>query len=134
MTTAGLSEMELGDFNKWAEPLKDNFSRVLSENLWAMLSTEPVALLPWQSSLPIDYRIEVEVIRFDGSLGENASLVAWWKVLDDRKKELLFARRSAISEPALAQTYEALVLAQSRAVTVFSREIADAVKKLLPKK
>ncbi len=133
VTTVGVNELSLGDFNKWAEPLKNNFSRVLSENLSAMLSGEPISIFPWQDSSPLDYRIEVEVIRFDGRLGQNTNLIAWWTVLDDKNKKLILARRASIIEPTAAPTYEALVLAQSHAVEAFSREVADTVKKICSK-
>lgn len=128
VTRLSPNELKLAEFDKWAEPLKDNFSRVLAENLSALLCVDAIAWFPRGGPTPIDYRVEVNVIRLDGNLGGNASLVARWTVYAEDEGKVLLARKSSFSEAIGAQDYKALVSAQSRMIAALSQEIGDAIR------
>jgi uncharacterized lipoprotein YmbA len=120
----------LAEFNQWAEPLSDNLTRVLEENLTNMLQDDSITVfLSSDSSIPPDYRLEVDVLRLDGNLGGQAALVVQWALLEAEEDELILMRRSKYQEPAADNTYKGLVLAKSRTVEKLSRDIAAAVKK-----
>jgi uncharacterized protein len=128
VTTTKTSELKLAEFDRWAEPLRDNFSRVLTERLSKALGTDRVTVFPWGKAASFDYQVIVTVVRFDGELGENAELSARWSVIGDGGKKELLTRKSDLSEPTGAQGYDALVSAQSRAIARLSKEIAGAIK------
>lgn len=128
VTRVSANELHLADFDKWAEPLKDSFSRVLSENLSALLCADAIAVFPWRGSTPIDYRVEVAVVRLDGKLGGDAFLVAQWTIFGEDGRTVLLTRKSSYTEPADPRDYEALVAAQSRTVANLTRDIAAAIK------
>jgi len=130
VTRTSRNALQIGDFNRWAGSLREDFSRVLTENLSILLSTDYVFIFPWQKTIPIDYRVAVEVSRFDGELGKSATLIARWTVMDGEKKELKSIRRSSITEPAQGNSYEAMVAALSRTVEQLSQEIAETIKSL----
>ena len=121
------NQLQIAEFARWAEPLGGNFSRVLVENLSALLSTDRIVPYPRKKSMPTDYQVTVDVIRFDGTPGEKASLVVRWTVLGDDGEKVLQKKKSSLSEPTDGQGYEALVSAESRLVTALSREIAAAI-------
>ena len=123
---------QLAEFNQWAEPLNVNLTRVLAENLTNLLRGDLIdVFLASDSSIPLDYRLEVDVIRLDGNLGDQVTLVAQWALLEGEEDDLKLMRRSEYHEPAADKTYKGLVLAQSRTVEKLSRDIAAAVKKIL---
>ena len=125
---------QLAEFNQWAEPLNDNLTRVLAENLTNLLHEDSIdVFLASDSSIPADYRLEVDVLRLDGNLGGQAALVVQWVLLAAEEDELMLMRRSKYQEPAADNTYKGLVLAKSRMVEKLSRDIAAAVKKALAK-
>ena len=130
VTRTSRNALQIGEFNRWAGSLREDFSRVLTENLSILLSTDYVFVFPWQKTIPIDYRVAVEVSRFDGELGKSATLIARWTVMDGEKKELKSIRRSSITEPAQGKSYEAMVAALSRTVEQFSEEIAETINTL----
>jgi hypothetical protein len=122
----------LAEFNQWAEPLNDNLTRVLAENLTNLLQEDSITVfLSSDSSILPDYRLEVDVVRLDGNLGGQAALVARWALLAGKEDDLILMRRLEYQEPATDQTYKGLVLAKSRMVEKLSRDIAAAVKKVL---
>lgn len=128
VTRVSENELNLAEFDKWAEPLKDNFSRVLVENLSTLLCADAISIFPWKGPTPIDYQVEVTVIRMDGNVGGNASLVARWAIFRENDRKMLLTRQSSFSRLLSSEGYKALVSAQSRAIADLSREIAEAIK------
>ena len=128
VTRTSRNALNLSEFHRWAGSLADDFSRVLAENLSILLSTDRVSVYPWRKSVPIEYRVVMDVTRFDGKLGGNAWLIARWTVFSGRGKKVLHMEGSRISEPSGAQGYEGMVAAQSRALAHLSRKIAEAIR------
>lgn len=130
VTRVAQDEFALAEFDRWAGSLKDNLTRVLADNLSVFLCTKTILLFPWVGGIPIDYRIEVEVIRMDGSLGGNVTLQAWWIIFSGDKKQILLTRKSNVTEVTGSKDYKSLVSAESRALEKLSREIAEAIRPL----
>ena len=125
------NELVLSYFDLWAEPLSDSVPRTLAENVSRLLCTKEVVLFPWKPSRVPDYRVEVELLKMDGTLGRTVSLEAWWSVSSGAEKARV-TRKSSYSEPVAGQDYEALVQAHSRALAALSRDIAGALRELPP--
>ena len=123
---------QLAEFNQWAEPLNDNLTRVLEENLTNLLQNDSIEVfMASESSIPLDYRLEVDVLRLDGNLGDQVRLVVQWALLEAEEDELILMRRSEYQETAADETVKELVLAESRIVEKLSRDMAEAIKKAL---
>jgi uncharacterized lipoprotein YmbA len=130
MIRVSQNEYQVAPFAQWAEPLRDNFSGVLADNLSILLGTDKIAVFPWKTYTPIDYKIEVDVIRFDGKKGGDVRLHVRWIIFDKDGKTLLKIRKSSFSAPADASNYGAMVSAMSQTLADLSREIADSIKDL----
>ncbi len=123
---------QLAEFNQWAEPLNVNLTRVLAENLTNLLRGDLIdVFLASDSSIPADYRLEVDVLRLDGNLGGQVALISQWALLEAEEDDLILMRRSEYQEPTADNTYKGLVLAKSRTIETLSRDIAAAIKKAL---
>lgn len=121
-------KLELSEFNRWVEPLKDSISRVIGVNLSNMLETTRVFKIPRRNkTIPIEFRIEIDIARFDGKLGGDAMLVARW-TLYGREEKALLTKVSIISEPSGGEGFDKLIAAQNRALQKLSQEIVDAIK------
>jgi uncharacterized protein len=125
--TTGANQVALDEFHRWASPLSNNISRVVAENLVALLRTPRVTLSPQSLGADADFRVVIEVQRFDSTLGEAALLDAVWTVrrVKDGKAE---TGRTTVREAAPAKSYDDLVAAHSRALARLSQDIADAVR------
>ncbi len=124
---------QLAEFDQWAEPIEDNFSRVLTDNLSTLLSPVQIAVIPWQSDLPATYRVQVDVTRFSGAVGAEAALRARWYIFGKEAQTALVTRQSSFSEAVSGQEYEALVAALSRTVEALSHAITAEIKALQEK-
>ena len=127
VTRVSENEIQLDEFNRWAEPLKESFYTVLVENLSTLLETKKIIKTAQSFTVPLAFQVGVDVVQFDGTLGGDVVLIARWGFFGQEEKALLSAKRSTFREPTGAATYEALVAANSRALAAFSREVAEAV-------
>jgi len=124
------NEIKLAEFDNWAEPLQDNVTRVLVENISRLLCTEAVFIFPWKKSSHIDYQIDIKIVWMDGNLGEKTTLVTQWAIIDPSAKSVLITKKSEYTESVTETTYSALVAAHSRLIATFSNDIAQAIKSL----
>jgi uncharacterized lipoprotein YmbA len=118
--------LNLDEFHRWMGPLEDDFSATLSKNLSVLLSEARFFVVPFRSPVG-DYRVGLEVVRFDGQMDGDVSLMATWGIFGKDEKELFLAGKSNFQETA-SGGYEGLVAAHSRLVEALSREIADAIR------
>jgi uncharacterized lipoprotein YmbA len=123
-------ELSRAPFDNWAEPLEGNFARVLAENLSLLLATDQVAVFPWKGPISIEYQVVVEVTKFLGEPGGQASLEARWSVLGKNGQEVLVRKKSSFTEPIGGEDYQALAAAMSRMVAGLSRDIAASITTL----
>jgi len=126
---------QFAEFNQWVEPLGENLTRVLEENLTNLLRDDSIAvILASDSSIPLDYWLEVDVLSLDGNLGGQVRLAAQWALLEAEEDDLMLMRRSEYQEQAADESVKELVLAKSRTVEKLSRDIAAAIQKAVANK
>jgi uncharacterized lipoprotein YmbA len=123
------NQVRVDEFNRWASPLQDNLARVIAANLSKLLGTPRVSLFPQALSAEPDYRVAIEVQRFESTPGKSILLDAVWTVrrAADAKTE---TGRTTFSEPVTHGSYDTLAAAHSRAVNEMCRAIAETVRKL----
>ncbi|WP_163341042.1 membrane integrity-associated transporter subunit PqiC [Desulfopila sp. IMCC35008] len=116
------------EFDQWSGSLQDNIANVLSENVSALLGTKKIVLHPWRSFIPIDYKVTLEIVRFDGKSDDNVTLVASWVILRDRDKSIVDMNRISIQENINVPAGVAgIVSAQSKALGRLSAEISQSI-------
>ena len=128
VTRVGHNRFDVAQNDRWVEPLEDNFSRVLAQDLYALLKTERIVRYPWPSSRGITHQVEIEVIRFEPIAGEDAQLTAQWTLTESRTRQPLAIKNSSFRRPVKQRSKEAAVDALSELLADFSREIADTVR------
>ena len=130
VTLFGNNELKMDEFSRWAEPLQDNFYRVLIENLSLLLNTPRIYAYDRRGLTPSDFQIIIDVTRFDRVAGEDAHLTAFWTVEGKDSKRHLIIRKSVFRAASPAPNLTGALIAQNSTLTEFSREIATAIQSL----
>lgn len=120
------NRVAVDEFNRWAAPLDDSIARAVAGNLATLLGTSKVAVAPLANFDP-DYRVTINVQRFDSLRGEAVIVDAVWAV---RKTGVKDARsgRTLAREAVQDESFEALAAAHSRALATVSGDIAAAIR------
>ncbi len=126
------NRITLEEFHRWGGDLNKDLGRALAGNLMSRLNTDRIVPYPWSRRYDPDFQVTVRLFRFDGVLGENASLEGIWRVLDTNKGCELAANRFTFVEETDGPGYPALVSAMSRAVAALSQDIAEQIAIIEP--
>jgi len=122
------NQVALDEFHRWAEPLASGIAQAVAENLRRLLGTSRIAATPGVVGGSPKYRVALNVVRFESSLGNSAELDILWTI-ENASGNALRTGRSAIVQPAGAG-YDALVAAHSQALARVSEDIAAAIRSI----
>ena len=129
VTRTNSAEVSLAETHRWAEPLNNNFSRILAENLSILIGTDKISLHPSRNWSDIDYQVVINVWQFDASKQGEVTLVANWSIRGKGGSELLTMKKSTFSTTLEDTTsYTDIVRAQSKTVEMLSSEIAGVIQ------
>jgi len=124
---AGPNEVSIVELHRWAGPLKSEIPRIIADNLSADLNVKRVAAYPQSAGDNADYRVLVDIQRFDSTLGESVTIDALWTV--KRVSDgVVRTGRSTARESCGGGTYVPVAVAHSRALATISHEIAEAIR------
>ncbi len=124
------AEVTYSETDLWAEPLQTNLTRVLQQNLSALLGADRIVLYPWPRAAPVAYQIVVNVLHCERTASGEAQLRAHWSVRDPRSGDYLVTRESNIVHAAGSPSVADAVNALSTDVGDLSREIASTLRSL----
>jgi uncharacterized lipoprotein YmbA len=124
----GPNRFDVLENDRWAEPLDENFTRVVAQNLSLLLGTERIVLYPWPRERAPKYQVEIDVFGFESNRAREAQLAARWSISDGGNKKPIQLQDSRLIRAAKETTTDGAVAALSEALGDLSREIADGVK------
>ena len=129
VTRSGDNELQVEEFHQWGGNLAKDLTRVLAENLAQLLRSDAVVAAPHTLRVRPDYRVEVEVLRFERGADARVYLTAKWWLMRGADGALLASPTTVLAgEPsAAAPTFEPTVAAMSRAYGELSRAIAQEI-------
>jgi len=122
----GANEVAINEIERWAGSLKSEIAHAIADNLTQMLDGAIVFAYPQGVNVVADYKVQVDVQRFDSALGDAATIEVLWQVrpaTGDPKNG-----RSIVREATDGIGYDALAAAHSRALAAVSRDIANALR------
>jgi len=123
------NRVEILESHRWAESLKSEIPRIIAADLGILLKPARVSTYPQNAGLEADYRVLLDIQRFEMTAGEGVGLEALWSV---RRSDggVPKTGRTVLNEPVGATGYDALVAAQSRALAAVSRDLARALREI----
>lgn len=128
-----LHQLYFDEFERWAEPLERNVSRVMAENLAIMIPSRRIVTYPWKNIRirpKFDYSVGIDISRFDMGVSGQVILNARWAIIDGEDRVVLKVSEFSTKEQMQTDSFQAQVAAQSQALEKLSREIATAIRQL----
>jgi hypothetical protein len=119
---AGPNQVGMSEQARWAEPLRGAIARVVTANLAAAINGKVAP----QRGDP-DYRVTLDVQRFESTLGAEVLIDAVWSVTPKSGERRV--GRTIAREKSRGPDYDGLAAAHSAALATVSREIAAAIPK-----
>lgn len=128
VVTVSGNEVWLDEFNRWAGPLGEAIAVATAEDLAASLGTLR-ATAAGPAAAEADYRVSIDVLRFESAPGSHALLDAVFTVRRTSDGRSATGRTTA-REATADKSYADLAAAHSRAIARLAGDIADAARSL----
>lgn len=133
VTENGPNELIIDEFARWAEPLEPGLTRVLAENLAALLPDRQVMRSPFPAGADLRCRIEVEVESFAPQKNGEVRLDGRWMLLAPKDARTLALRpfqlrRGPVRMGASGVDAEAGTAAMSQLLLELAQQIAEGVR------
>lgn len=124
------NSIKIAEFHQWAAPLKDTIAQVLTHNLATLQAGDLVRAYPWSAYGAVDYRIIIDIIRFDTRQEQSVNLEANWAIMNEKNHTLISNGRTKIEHPLDDPSYPAAVKALNKILGEFSQELSLALSKI----
>jgi len=121
------NRVDILETHRWAEPLKSEIPRLIAENLRSLLGSSRVSSYLQHAGTDAEYRVLVDIQRFESSPGEAVIVEAVWSLRRATGGEAKTGR-SLVREPVGTEGYDPLVAAYSRAIFAVSSDLARAIR------
>lgn len=129
---SGENKVEVDEFNRWAEPLEQNFSHVMRINLTRLVASSYALEYPWKRMMKVQYQVILEVHQFGAQADNNVKLYAHWAILNlSKNKKIEIVRKFKYSQKLDTVNYQTIVAEQSRALGKLSQDIAKEMQRLM---
>jgi len=133
----GSHQMEVAEFDLWAEPLEDNLGRALATNLGAHLEGSTWVEFPHTGREDVQFEVKVEILRLDVdgngiiTLGAHCELIETGVDNPVAQWTTNLTTSTQIEDPKDKAFYNDVVSGMSDLVEQLSREIATEIEKRL---
>ena len=99
VTRAENNSVQIAEFDQWAAPLKDNVIAVISKNVAILQPDAIVRAYPWAVYGNVDYRVIIDMTRFDTQLGKSANLEASWAIMEEKNHTIIGNGQTKLQQP-----------------------------------
>jgi len=130
VTRAENNSVQIAEFDQWAAPLKDNVITVLSKNVATLQPNAIVRAYPWSPYGNVDYRVIVDISRFDTQLGKSANLEASWAIMEEKNHTIVSNGQAKIERQLNDSSYNSVAQALSKLLGELSQQISFALVQL----
>ncbi len=128
VTRTGNNRVSIHEFEVWSDPPADLIARAIVDDLARRFGADNVMTTPLQHYATPDWRVELDVLRFDVNESGQALLDARWTLLAGPNDRLAATRRERIETLAGDATDpKRRVAALRAAVAVLANRIGDAI-------
>lgn len=110
--------------HRWAEPLKEEIPRLLSQDVGRRLGSNRVFAYGQGAGADAKYNVPVDILRLEAVPGEAVTIEAVWNVRGGNGKR---GGRAVVQEKTSGPGYDAVADATSRALDAISAEIVKTV-------
>lgn len=128
VTRSGDSRVSIHEFEVWSDPPAELIQRAIVDDLARRFGPDRVMTTPVRHYATPDWRVELDVLRFDVDEAGQAQLDARWTMLAKPNDRLAATRRERIESPAGDATDpKRRVAALRELIATLANRIGDAI-------
>jgi uncharacterized lipoprotein YmbA len=126
VTRNSRNEIVVAEFDRWAEPLRDNLLRVLKENLARKLIGATISDYPWQPTDQRGLNLQLTINQFDAVLQQQSSVDIRW-VLFNANGTRELDRGHFVAQRQIGGSHEEMVSGLNASLNQLSEHLSRAI-------
>ena len=127
VTRATNNSVQIAEFDQWAAPLKDNVIAVLSKNVATLQPDAIVRAYPWSVYGNVDYRVIIDISRFDTQLGKSVNLEASWAIMEEKNHTIISNGQTKLQQPLNDASYNSAAQGLSKLLGDLSQQLSQSL-------
>lgn len=121
------NELSYDEFNRWAEQMDQNIARVIQSNLSALIKSSVVNTSPWPIGFTPKYRLQINIIRFEGNHNGYSVFDARYKLVNINGDKIYLLDAVHYKRPLSSLTAKAVVASMNSNLNQFSHHLAKKI-------
>jgi uncharacterized protein len=121
------NSVQIAEFDQWAAPLQNNVIAVLSKNVAILQPDAIVRSYPWGVYGNVDYRVIIDITRFDTRLGKSANLEASWAIMEEKNHTIVSNGQAKLEQPLTDASYNSAAQGLSKLLSELSQQLSLAL-------
>lgn len=121
------TEIQMSEFNRWAEPLSSAIQRNIVLNMSTYMPNSLIRSIN-AFNRNFDYIVLVYINRFDGSFNDKVYLDAFYSIVD--KNNQIIASDKVLLTNNLGDTYDDLAIQESKLISQLSKILAKKISQI----
>jgi uncharacterized protein len=127
VTRAENNSVQIAEFDQWAAPLQNNVIAVLSKNVATLQPDAIVRSYPWAVYGNVDYRVIIDISRFDTQLGRSVNLEASWAIMEEKNHTTVSNGQTKLQQPLYDASYNSAAQGLSKLLSELSQKLSLAL-------
>jgi len=120
-------KLQLSEKHRWAEPLKNEFSRVLLENLNNRIAPSSALVYSELNGLQPNISVAIEVLQLDVNTDNQATLSVKWAYWIGKNTQKTTRLSNKYTVTVNNKNYQSRVEAQSQTITLYANELVKTI-------
>ncbi len=118
------NNIQIAEFDQWAAPLKGNIISILRQNMATLQPNFIVRAYPWNAYGDVNYRVIVDISRFDTQLGKSVNLEASWSIMEEKNHTIISNGQVKLDQQLTDASYNNAAQALSKLLSKFSQKLS----------
>jgi uncharacterized lipoprotein YmbA len=123
--------LRMSGYDRWGEPLGRGVTSILTEQLSAATGSEILPFM-WPGGTAEDWRIPLEIIRFEAQAPGRVLLEARWVLMSPDGEETGSRHRASFESPVDTDDHEQIVRVSSQLLSELAVDIARGLPETFP--
>jgi uncharacterized lipoprotein YmbA len=128
VSRSGGARVTFSEFNRWLEPMDKGSTRVFANSLASRLGAGRVALEPTLDTYRDGVLVQVNLLRFDGELGGEVTLIGRYRVSSVHDGSTLLTGETTLREKCDSSDYPTYAGTLGKLLDAFAADMAKTIR------
>jgi uncharacterized lipoprotein YmbA len=124
------NHVSVAEFHHWALPLKESVLQVLKQNMANLQPDKVIWSYPWSAYGDVQYRVIIDINRFDTDFAQNAVLDVNWAIMQEQGHHIIKTGHDKLTQSLSDASYSTIAFTMSQLLSELSQKLTTELQTL----